>query len=138
MTPKLSYHFPGDRFVKRNKYSARSMKCLNPDHAVHKSMLEADQCNVLRASKVPYCAEFKVELVVAGVRVANHYIDFAVFKSWRSAALRRNPIKFIETKGYATDLWKLKRKITEALNPKIPYEVLGEKPGFYTFGKKFR
>ena len=126
--PKESYHYPGDRFVKRNKYSARSAKCETKTHPIHHSMLEADQCNVMNASRRPYSIQFKVDLESHGKHICNHYIDFAIHRTWKDAAVKIRPIKFIETKGYATEDWKLKRKLTEAQFPKVPYEVLGEKP----------
>jgi len=31
--------------------------------------------------------------------------------------------EFHEVKGYATDVWKIKKKLVEALYPEIPYIV---------------
>lgn len=128
---QISYHYPGDRFVKRNKYSAKSCTCLNRAHARHGSILEADQCNVLYLSRVPYVTQFKIACYVEGQLVCNHYVDFAIFKNWKHAEVGMFPVKFIETKGYETDVWKIKKRLVDALFPNIPYEVLREKPGFY-------
>lgn len=131
MKGDVTYHYPGDKFVKRNKYSARSCKCWTPSHPPHQSILESDQCNVLKAMRIPYSIQYKVEIWLKGVHVCNHYIDFAIHATWQAAQRKVKPIRFIETKGYDTDLWKLKRVLIKAMLPKIPYEVLREKPGFY-------
>lgn len=124
---KLRYAYPGEKFVKRNKYSSRSCVCLNKKHAAHGSILEADECNVLLASKAPYCTQFKIEIIVNGLKICNHYMDFALFRTWNDAELRKRPLRFIETKGYPTPDWILKSKLVRALFPKVPYDVLGSK-----------
>lgn len=124
---QIRYAYPGDKFVKRNKYSARSCKCWNKAHAPHMSILESDQCNVLYASGVTYETQYKLDLVVNGLHITNYYVDFVVFTS----KSKRTIEKFIETKGYETPEWKIKKKLVDALFPKIKFEVLRQRPGFW-------
>ena len=107
-----------------SKYSNNSCRCLTKSHAIHDSIFEADVCNRLLAGGIPYCTQYVIELRIRGILICRHRVDFAEFKTWAAAKLRRNPIKFIEAKGYDTPEWKLKKKLTEAIFTKIPYEVL--------------
>lgn len=52
--------------------------------------------------------QFKIDLRVNGVHIANYFIDFRVDYPDGS-------IELIEVKGFETDLWKLKWKLTQAL-----------------------
>ena len=56
--------------------------------------------------------QVKLELVVNDQRVTNYFIDFKVWMTDGS-------IVYTEVKGFETDLWRLKWKITEALWPNI-------------------
>jgi hypothetical protein len=56
-------------------------------------------------------------LVVNGVRVCTIVPDFRVWTS-------NTEYEFRECKGYAQPVWKLKRKLFEALHPDIPYVVI--------------
>jgi len=51
--------------------------------------------------------QHKFELMVEGVMVCKYYIDFR-------AELTDGSVEYIEVKGFETDLWRLKWKITEA------------------------
>jgi hypothetical protein len=51
------------------------------------------------------------------VKVCSHIVDFLVTLSDGSLEVR-------EVKGFATDVWDLKRKIFEANYPSIPYKVI--------------
>ena len=129
----ITYSYPGDRFVKRPKYSNVSAQCWNKQHAVHASILEADLCNQLNIMKKTreiqsYVTQYKIELIVEGQRIANHYVDFCV-------SYAHGRVEFWEAKGYPTQEWELKRKLTRALYPDIPYIVKYEKPTFWK-GKK--
>ena len=84
-------------------------------------MLEADYCNELCLRKKTkdirsYSTQHKIEIIVAGKRIANHYVDFLV-------ETKGGGFEFHEVKGYATDVWKIKKKLVEALYPEIPYIV---------------
>jgi len=72
--------------------------------------------------------QYKIPIEIDGRHITNHYVDFIVFK-------KGNITEFHEVKGYATELWKLKRKLVEALYPNIAYIVKTEKPK-WTHGAK--
>lgn len=59
--------------------------------------------------------QVKISLQVNGFHICNYYIDFVVTHN-------DGDIEYIETKGYATDVWKLKWKLFEAL-----YDLPGNK-----------
>jgi hypothetical protein len=52
-----------------------------------------------------------------GVRVCAHIVDFVVTLKDGSKEIR-------EVKGFATDVWDLKRKLFEANYPELPYKVI--------------
>lgn len=56
--------------------------------------------------------QVKLELVIAGHRICNYYIDFK--EHWIGG-----DIVYTECKGFETELWRLKWKLTEALWPNI-------------------
>jgi hypothetical protein len=91
-------------------------------------MFEAGYCDELRllvkAGEVAkYEIQHRVEIVVKGVKICNHYVDFLVFYPDGRA-------EFHEAKGYDTDVWKLKKKLTEALFPDIAYKVIRQRNTF--------
>ena len=69
---------------------------------------------LLKTGKIKgYEKQTKIPLVVNGYHICNYYIDFVVFHNDGST-------EYCETKGYATDVWKLKWKIFEALYSDLP------------------
>lgn len=58
--------------------------------------------------------QVKIPLDVNGYHIANYYIDFVVYHL-------DGTIEYVETKGLASDVWKMKWKLFEAL--------YGDKPG---------
>ncbi len=52
--------------------------------------------------------QYKIELMVKGCKICNYIIDFKV-------TLKDGQIELHEVKGYETDVWKLKWKLTHAL-----------------------
>lgn len=52
--------------------------------------------------------QYKLELYVKGMKICNYFIDFKVI-------LPDDRVQLIEVKGFSTDLWRLKWKMTEAL-----------------------
>jgi len=52
--------------------------------------------------------QYKLELYVKGKKICNYYMDFKI-------VLADDSVQLIEVKGFATDLWRLKWKLTEAL-----------------------
>ena len=67
--------------------------------------------------------QVKIPLVVNGLIICNYYIDFLVEHL-------DGTLEYVETKGYATEVWKLKWKLFEALfsqdpNVKLTVEYQG-------------
>lgn len=115
----LRYEYYTDKYVKRPKYSNRSCICWGKH--IHQSMLEADYCNELSLLKktgeiVDFESQYKIDIKVNEKHITNHYVDFLV----KYPDLH---VEFHETKGYEQDLWKIKKKLVEALFPEIPYRV---------------
>lgn len=61
--------------------------------------------------------QVKIPLVVNGYLIANYYIDFVIEHN-------DGTTEYLETKGYATDTWRLKWKLFEALYSDMPNVVL--------------
>lgn len=61
--------------------------------------------------------QVKIQLDVNGYHICNYYIDFKVYHKDKT-------IEYVETKGYATDVWKMKWKLFEALYGDLPDVVL--------------
>ena len=105
---------------KRNKFNARKTTCLQ-GHS-HPSLLEANFCDTLafevKAGVVKsYETQVKFSMDVKGKHICNHFVDFIVHYS-------NGTTHAIETKGFATATWRLKKKLFEALYPHIHYEVV--------------
>jgi len=56
--------------------------------------------------------QYKLDIRVNGKHITNYYIDFKV-------VLADDTVELIEVKGFATDLWRLKWLLTEALLDEI-------------------
>jgi len=54
--------------------------------------------------------QVKLELDVEGVHICNYFIDFRVYYS-------DGRIEYHEVKGFETDVWKIKWKLSHALYP---------------------
>lgn len=54
--------------------------------------------------------QHKISLDINGIHICNYYIDFKVY-------FTDGRIEFHEVKGFETDLWKMKWKLTKALFP---------------------
>ena len=57
-----------------------------------------------------YERQHKIDIAVNGVHIANYFIDFKVW-------FTDGRIEFHEVKGFETDLWRLKWKLTKAIYP---------------------
>jgi hypothetical protein len=60
--------------------------------------------------------QFRLVLSVNGKRVTTHIPDFLV-------TLNDGRQKIVETKGFATELWRIKMKLTQACYPQYDYLV---------------
>ena len=61
--------------------------------------------------------QVRVPLIVNGVKVTTMVPDFLVF-------FEDGRTEYREVKGFETAVWKLKRKLFEALHPDVPYIVI--------------
>lgn len=99
------------------KYNGRDSKFENG---------KAQQLELLKKAGeiVDFREQVKIPLVVNNYHICNYFIDFEVEH-------KDGTIEYIETKGYATDIWKMKWKIFEALysdkpNVKLTVEYQGK------------
>lgn len=70
--------------------------------------------------------QVKIPLDVNGYHICNYYIDFVIYHNDGTK-------EFVETKGYATDIWRLKWKLFEALfsyKPDTKLTVVKQKDNF--------
>lgn len=98
----------------------KSSKCIL-DHW-HQSRKEAEYCTNLELLKRSgEIREFKtqrrIDLIVNNVRIGAHDVDFEVVNNDGS-------IEWHEVKGFATEVWRIKYKLTKALYPETPYIVI--------------
>ena len=97
-------------FKKKNKYSAIKQ---NYNGRVYHSKKECEYAKTLdwrkRAGEIKeIIPQYKLELKVNGIKICNYYMDFKVIHLDGS-------VELIEVKGYKTDVWKIKYKLTEVL-----------------------
>jgi len=104
----------------KSKYKNKSRECLQGHW--HHSTFEARYCDQLallvKANEIKsYETQKKFSLDVNGVHISNHYVDFLV-------TTNEDKLEIHETKGFATQDWLFKKRLTEALYPDIPYIVV--------------
>lgn len=102
---------------KRSKYHNRSSGCLLKHQ--HDSAWEADVCNYLysltRDKKIKsYITQKTISISVKDAHICNHIVDFYVITN-------DNREFFLEAKGFEDPVWRIKRKLTQAIYTKIPY-----------------
>lgn len=105
--------------MKRKKYGNRS--CYS-DGIRFDSALEAEYYNQLKLlKKAGHIRDFSRQVTfrfyVNEKLICSHRVDFLVVNSEGSEEVH-------EVKGFATDVWNIKRKLFEALYPEIPYKVV--------------
>lgn len=98
------------------KYWSISCRCLQGH--VHQSRLEAGHCDFIANMKGAnkYKTQVKYPLAINGKHICNHYVDFEVEHA-------DGTVEVIESKGFETAIWRLKRKMFEACYPDIKYTV---------------
>lgn len=74
---------------------------------------KAQELELLKKAKQikDFDEQVKIPLDVNGYHLANYFIDFVIYHN-------DGTIEYLETKGFATDVWKLKWKLFEALYDK--------------------
>lgn len=105
---------------RRHKFNAVRSKCSSGHY--HPSKLEASYCDNLRmltenGDIADYETQYKAELYVNDKKITTHYIDFMVTTNDGKKEAH-------ETKGMESQLWKIKKRLFEALNPDIEYIVI--------------
>ena len=108
------------RYFTNNKYQNVSCRCSSGHQ--HDSRLESSYCDQLRMLKETgeirdYSIEPKYDLTVNGKHITNHYPDFLVTNN-------EGEYEIHETKGVATETWRIKKLLFEAIFPEIPYHVI--------------
>ena len=111
------------RYKKARLNKHRTQTC-RQGHS-HDSCDEAEYCNKLELlCKAGHIKEYKqqvtYDLKVNGHKICGHRVDFLVTNPDDS-------IEVHEFKGFATQLWVLKKKLFEAVYPEIPYLVKTKK-----------
>jgi len=95
---------------KSNKYNATSASYNGYTYHSKKEATYAMQLDLRIKAKevVSWTRQHKLELRVNGSLICKYYIDFR-------AELTDGSVEYIEVKGFETDVWRLKWKLTEAL-----------------------
>jgi hypothetical protein len=106
-------------YPRRNKYYNRFTKCLKGH--THASKGEANYCNELRLRELAgdiesYNTQITFDLKVNGIKICSHRVDFVIKEG--------NKLIVEEFKGFETDVFKIKKKLFEAIYPKIEYKVI--------------
>ena len=106
--------FSPDPKPKRNKFGAKKQTYngYNYDSIKEAEYAEGLDWRIKAKEVKSWTRQHKFELRVEGVLIAKYYIDFRV-------VLTNGQIEYHECKGFPTDLWKLKWKMTEALFDKL-------------------
>ena len=105
--------------MKYNKYRNKWTKCRQNHN--HQSAGEANYCNQLALLKKvgvidDYKTQHKIELRVNNQLITTHRVDFYVLKPDGKSEVH-------EYKGCETAVWKIKKKLFEALFPDISYII---------------
>ena len=61
--------------------------------------------------------QFKIDLSINGVHICNYYIDFKIIYP-------DDHEEYHEVKGFATDLWKIKWKLAQAIYPEWKFVLI--------------
>src|SRR3972149_1936603 len=105
----------------RNRLGSVAKRTACQDH-FHHSREEAACCRMLSLKKLAgelqeIRRQVTFNLNVNGKKITSHRVDFFVQHKtglWEA----------VEYKGFATEIWNLKRKLFEAVYPEIPYRVM--------------
>jgi hypothetical protein len=104
---------------KANKYHAEKCRCRHGH--IHDSRKEAADCEKIHLLKssgeiTDIKRQVSFNLTVNGQKICGHKPDFLI-------TLKDGRKQVIESKGFATDAWVIKRKLFQALYPDIEYIV---------------
>jgi Protein of unknown function (DUF1064) len=108
---------------KKNKYKASKQRYKGSLYDSRKEANYAATLDMLKKATDPrervkkWDRQVRVPLIVNGKLIANWYCDFEVTYADGRKELH-------EVKGFDTEVWRLKRKLFEALYPKRPMKVI--------------
>lgn len=106
-------------FVNRNKYNAKIVKY---NGRTYQSALEATYAQELdlrkKAGEIKeIIPQYKIDIRVNGIHVCNYYMDFKLI-------MPDGSIEMHEVKGFATDLWRIKWRLSQALYPEWKFVLV--------------
>lgn len=61
--------------------------------------------------------QYKIDIGINGIHICNYYMDFKV-------VLIDDTIEMHEVKGFATDLWRIKWRLSKALYPEWKFVLI--------------
>lgn len=107
---------------KRTKYGAQSCQYGGTRYHSRKEAAYAATLDMLKKAHGPervksWERQIRVPLTVNGIHVCNWYVDFLV-------TYEDGTEEYHEVKGYATDVYQLKRKLFEAIYPERVLKVI--------------
>jgi len=113
--------------IRRSKYGNKKTYCYLGHK--HDSRFEAVYCARLQDMKQKgeiqdFVVQYTFDFVFNGHPICKHIVDFSVLKNDGSLEVH-------DTKGFCTDVWRIKYKIFKALNPDIPYMIVKRRGGVY-------
>lgn len=97
-------------FKRTGKYNASTQSYNGRTYHSKKECAYAMRLDLLKKAKEikDWKPQAKIDIRVNGVHICNHFVDFEV-------TLNNGVKEWHEVKGFATDVWLLKRKLVEAL-----------------------
>jgi hypothetical protein len=118
VAPEIEYISYKDLRDKKTKYGNKKQSFKG---RVYHSRLEAGFAmwldSLLREGRIrEVIPQYKLYLIVNGYDITTHIVDFFV-------VLDNGKKVFVEAKGFRDKVWPIKKKLTEALYPGIPYLV---------------
>jgi hypothetical protein len=64
-----------------------------------------------------YIPQYKIDITVNGKHICNYFVDFKVIRN-------DGEFEFHEVKGYETEIWRMKWKLSKALYPNTKFELI--------------
>jgi len=102
----------------RNKYNNKKCRYKGYIYASRREAADSMWLDSLLANGklLEIQKQVKISVDVEGEHICNHYADFLV-------TLADGRMKYIETKGLVTEVYRLKLKLIKALYPKMSYLI---------------
>jgi hypothetical protein len=105
--------------IKPNKYKAESQVYGGYRYDSKKEASYAMQLDWMKkAGEITgYERQHKISIDVNGVHICNYFIDFKVF-------YKDGHVEYHEVKGFETDLWRLKWRLSKAMYPDYTFVLI--------------